>query len=126
MSLNTCVNIANNIIAFPKPTPAFSGSDPQTLDNAHQSIRELREFYVDSVQGIIMENVIDGLHLSGYQVIQDGDPHNKDLAFVFAALRSLMLKIKGLDHPFQKIADDIFEDLGDGIVELKLGETDAP
>jgi hypothetical protein len=37
------------------------------------------------------------------------DPNIKDAAFIVEAIRSLLCKHHGIDHPFQQISERIFE-----------------
>lgn len=73
---------------------------------------------VDKCHEIATDLLLQELIAAGYPL--NSEEYVKDVALIFAAVRSAMLKSKNMVHPFQPIAEDIFVHKGDGIVELNI------
>ena len=56
-------------------------------------------------------NIFNQLDIAGFGLDDEDEEDNdvKDGAFIIEALRSYMCKYYGIYHPFQKIAENIFE-----------------
>ena len=92
----------SNVIPFPKANPKFVPPDL----NVEQQILNLK---LDLIQKTIEEITPMLFHRLGVA----GFPHNpaymmKDGALLVESIRSLMCKIKGIDHPLQTLAENFF------------------
>jgi hypothetical protein len=106
----------DNVIEFPVPD-TFEHS-PQSLEEVLAAAENIRRIHVDHCLEASMEVLLDCIGVSGFYLVDE--TYAKDVAMIYASVRSAMLRTKDIVHPFQKISDEVFEYLGDGIVELKM------
>lgn len=76
----------------------------------------MRTLHVQEVIETLMPIIFSQLAVGGFDVSEMADI--KDAAFITEAIRSVLCKQKGLDHPFQQLADKIFTDDNDGILSV--------
>jgi len=106
---------SNNVVNFPKKHQNLQS--PQSIEEVEDNMELIRQFHIQETIETIMPKLFDQLSLAGFEPAEeDGDI--KDGAFVIEAVRSLLLKSYGIDHPFQEICENIFEDAEDGMLSL--------
>jgi hypothetical protein len=106
---------SNNIITFPKKK--IETPFPQSLEEIEDNMEMIRTTHVQETIETIMPIFFDQLSIAGFQPSEeDGDV--KDGALVIEAVRSLLLKSYGVQHPFQIIAQNIFEEDQNGMLSI--------
>lgn len=101
---------SNNVVAFPKP---YSG--PKEIVNAEDISRNLdmmKQFHIQETLTNIIPMVFNQLDISGFSMVDDDldiDTTLKDGALIVESLRSFMCKYYEIYHPFQKLAENVFE-----------------
>lgn len=105
-------SLTGKVLDFPRKGP------PRTEEELVQCGDAIKEVHVDYALAILVGTVIDQLVAGGFCV--DDDLLVKDMALVFTAMRSAMLKVHGVPHPFQRIAEEVFIDHGDGEVSVDV------
>lgn len=103
--------VANNVILFPVDRivyPDRVGKMPMTMEDIQGNIYILNSVHIEEIIQTIFPQLIQQLAAIGLDITQEKD--YKDGAFMVEALRSLLLKVNNIEHPFQKIASNIFEE----------------
>ena len=109
------MTLSNNVVCFPKKYQNLQS--PQSIEEVEDNMEMVRQFHIQETIETIMPKFFDQLSLAGFEPAEeDGDI--KDGAFVIEALRSLLLKSYGINHPFQEISESIFEEDEDGMLTL--------
>lgn len=110
---------SNNVITFPKQSPRV-GAAP-SLDSIQQSVDMMKHYHIQETIATIAPIIFTQLDIAGFPLPDDDDDDNfegdiiKDSAFIIEALRAMMNRHYGLYHPFQLIADNVFESHDDGM-----------
>jgi hypothetical protein len=107
--------MANNILLFPgtkKDTPVM------TFEDAEESVVMARHYHIQETIANIAPIIFTQLDISGFEL---GDEESSDLmdgALIVEALRSFMCRSYGMTHPFQKIAESVFDFDKDGGMKI--------
>lgn len=108
--------MSENVIEFPNRNPDLSGL-PITMEDAEARITGVRQYYIDELATVVIENVANQLMTGGFDVL--GDSCHKEFALVIESVRALMCATTGLYHPFQDLAAQVMVDaLGDGVLTI--------
>ncbi len=100
-----------NIIVFPR---GYRSRPPGTIEEIRHAVDEIALFHVDEALGPLMGMIFEVLQRSGFEFDDQQEETEKDAAMLLTSLRSLMCKIRGITHPFQRISDETFESMGNG------------
>jgi hypothetical protein len=100
-----------NLIVFPR---GYRERPPGTLQEIREAVDELALFHVEESLGPMMGMIFEALLRAGFDFTDRHEETQKDVAMVLTALKSLMCKVRYIKHPFQKTAEETFDDLGDG------------
>jgi len=103
----------SNVVQFPKEK---RGSPPQSMDEVHDNLENVRHVHVDETMAIIAEVIFDHLSLSGFNFTPEDDSYVKDVALAFEAITSMLYKYHSMDYPLQIVADQLFTLQSDGTV----------
>ena len=103
----------SNIVLFPKEK---KGSPPQTMDEVHDNLENVRHVHVDETLIMLAEVIFDHLSLSGFNFTPEDETYVKDVALAFEALTSMLYKYHSMDYPLQIVADQLFALQPDGTV----------
>ena len=113
---------SNNVITFPKQSPRV-GAAP-SLDSIQQSVDMMKHYHIQEAIAAIAPIIFTQLDIAGFPLPDDEDEdcegHIKDSAFIIESLRAMMTRHYGLYHPFQLIADNVFEQYNDDDNDLSL------
>lgn len=105
----------SNVVNFPK-----NNSDifPSSLDESYKHIEEVRRNYCDEVSSDVMEAVFSVMSSYGITVTVDEETV-KNIVFMEESIKSLLYKMKRVQHPFHDVAsatitlnDDAKDELG--------------
>lgn len=101
---------SNNIIAFPR---SYSGPPKEeiTVENISRSLDSMKQYHMQETLTNIIPMIFTHLDISGFTLDDDlkDDETLKDGALIVEAIRSFMCKYYGIYHPFQKLAETVFE-----------------
>lgn len=103
---------ANNVVLFPTRNNKYNG--PQTIEEVDESMDMVKQFHIQETIETIIPSLFDQLHVAGFQPDEDDDIL-KHSAMVVESIRSLLCMLKGIDHPLQLIADNLFIQTSDGL-----------
>jgi hypothetical protein len=104
---------ANNVVLFPTRNNKYNG--PQTIEEVDESMDMVKQFHIQETIETIIPSLFDQLHVAGFQPDEDDDDILKHSAMVVESIRSLLCMLKGIDHPLQLIADNLFIQTSDGL-----------
>jgi hypothetical protein len=118
---------SNNVIAFPR---AYSGPAKEEIKISQESITRnldmMKQFHMQETLTNVIPMIFNQLDISGF-AIEDIDPSDdeslKDGALIVEAIRSYMCKYYGIYHPFQKLAETVFESDGEEPETLNIVDT---
>lgn len=108
-----------NILPFPADKIvrlSQTGGEEVTEEEVKARVQLMRTLHVQEVIETLMPIVFSQLSIGGFDLSNEEDI--KDAAFITEAIRSVMCKQKGIDHPFQQVADQIFVNESDGILSV--------
>jgi hypothetical protein len=97
---------SNNVVSFPK-----RHSNPDiTIEDIQQNMDMMKHYHIQETITTLVPIIFNNLDIAGFGLIEeDVDLDIKDGALIVEALRSLMLKHYDMHHPFQQIAEAVFE-----------------
>ena len=107
------MNTANNIIIFPSKNTKYTG--PQTLEEVDETIDLVKQFHIQETIETIVPPLFDQLNVAGFLPDEDDEEILKHSAMVVESIRSLLCMIRGINHPLQLIADNLFVQTDDGL-----------
>ncbi len=91
------VELPNNIIKFPQRN---AGVDiPTTEEELTQSVDKIKNMFFEMVSIELAAPIFNRASLHGFEV--SSDDHIKDCIFVIEAIKSLLLKSKGIHNDIQ-------------------------
>lgn len=94
----------NNVVHFPK-----INSKDINLEDVQQNIEMLKHYHVQEAITVIAPQIFNQLEISGFGLSDDEEEDIRDGALLIEAIRSMMLKYYGVYHPFQVLAQELFE-----------------
>lgn len=112
----------DNVIAFPKANTKVD-KDQETVEKIHHNLEMMKQYHIQETILNIMPMIFNQLDIAGFGLEDDDDFDDiKDGAFIVEAIRSFMSKYYGIYHPFQIIADNVFESQSDEMGHFKIVE----
>jgi hypothetical protein len=110
----------NNVIQFPGTTREI----PKDEKDVVQRVDNIKHLHIQEVLSTMVPIIFNQMATAGFDFIDDeetGEVNNvKDGAFLVEALRSIMLKHYGIDHPMQILAENLFNhDENSGVLLLR-------
>lgn len=109
--------VSNNILSFPV-NDNLPYTPPKTREQIRENIDLIRQIHVQEALEIVMELMFTHLQLAGFNIDDENTPSQREGAFIAESIRSVLLNIYGIDHPFQKICDNIFVERKDGSLDI--------
>ena len=97
---------SNNIVSFPKrhANPDIS------LEDVQNNLNMMKHYHIQETITTIVPIIFNHLDIAGFGIIEeDVDLDIKDGALIVESLRSLMMKHYDMHHPFQQVAEAIFQ-----------------
>jgi hypothetical protein len=114
--------VANNVIKFPSKgnfSQAQAAPNPQELA---LNVSMVKYNHINEVLETIIPMLFNNMELAGFQIVpqndEEEDPNIKDGALIVESIRSLMCKYYGMQHPFQDLAESLFNPNQDGSFAL--------
>lgn len=99
----------NNVVHFPKPYqgPSINGN---TKENIETNIEMMKHFHVQETISTVIPILFAQLEISGFPIDEENDKFDiKDSIFIVETLRAILCKYYGIDHPIQRVIENIFE-----------------
>lgn len=94
----------NNVIMFPGIS---RNRPPQSLEEIFKNVELAKTTRIEEVTEVVVVNMFEDLFDNNYDFTERNDA-NKDMAFLIEAVKALMHRHDGLDHPFHVLAEHYF------------------
>lgn len=91
-----------NVVLFPHSEI----TEPANMEAIRERLDCIREVFAESAAEAVTMCAIDSMRSAGYPV--DYLDHVLDIALMQASIKSLMMKSRGLTHPLQETAEEMF------------------
>ena len=101
---------SNNVIQFPKKNNNQTNRDDVALEEITHNVNMMKHYHIQETIANLAPIIFNNLEIAGFGISDDeNDEILKDGAFIVEAIRSILCKHYDIYHPFQQIADNIFE-----------------
>lgn len=110
----------SNVIEFPRSSKRVQQNvPPLSVEKVKENLDSLKHSHIQETISIIAPILFQNLSLAGFELIDEDDASSiKDSAFLIEAIRSILFKYYGLDHPFQKISENVFKTEENGLLSI--------
>ena len=102
----------NNVVIFPKQKK--EQGNMTTINEVKDRIEDVNMFHADEALEMLSELILSNLELLGFHLDPSDEYYAKDFFLSMEAMRSFLLKYHNLNHPIQKIAEELFVANEDG------------
>jgi hypothetical protein len=109
---------SNNVFVFPKENKRLQTQ--KTYEEVTHNIELMNHFHVQETITNLLPMLFNQLEIAGFNLGEEAFADVKDGALMVEALRSLLCKNLDLYHPFQTVAQEIFEDEPDDPTALRI------
>lgn len=100
---------SNNVIQFPKKNNNINRDDV-AIEEIARNVSMMKHYHIQETIANLAPIIFNNLEIAGFGISDDEDTEIvRDGAFIVEAIRSILCKHYGIYHPFQQIADNIFE-----------------
>ena len=115
------MNKEDNVLIFPTKFPVlFSVVEENvpiiSLEDIKTNVKLLHAVYINDVLETILPIISNQLTAAGFGI--GSDSSLKDGALFVESLRAMLCKQYGIDHPFNRIAEALFEESADGALRM--------
>ena len=101
---------ANNVIEFPNKNKLLSGK-PKDMIEVTLNVNQIRFNHINETLQAVVPMIFSNIELAGFDFIpneDDEDPNIKDGALLVECLRSMLCKHYNIEHPLQRVAEEMF------------------
>lgn len=101
---------ANNVIEFPNKNKLLSG-EPKDMIEVTLNVNQIRFNHINETLQAVIPMIFSNIELAGFDFIpdeDDEDPNIKDGALLVECLRSILCKHYNIEHPLQRVAEELF------------------
>jgi hypothetical protein len=100
---------SNNVIQFPKKNNRIH-NDEVVVEDITRNVQMMKHYHIQETIANLAPIIFNNLEVAGFGISDDEDTEIvRDGAFIVEAIRSILCKHYAIYHPFQQIADNIFE-----------------
>jgi hypothetical protein len=102
---------SNNVIQFPKKNNNQAHREELVIEEITHNVNMMKHYHIQETIANLAPLIFNNLEVAGFDISGDEDDDEiiKDGAFIVEAIRSILCKHYSIYHPFQQIADNIFE-----------------
>lgn len=104
---------SNNVIMFPPRNNKYNG--PDTIEEVDESMEMVKQFHIQETIETIVPFFFNQLSVAGFNSDDEDDDILKHSAMVVEAIRSLLCAMRGIEHPLQLIAENLFVQTPEGL-----------
>jgi len=101
---------ANNVIEFPNKNKQLTG-EPKDMIEVTLNVNQIRFNHINETLQAVVPMIFSNIELAGFDFIpneDDEDPNIKDGALLVECLRSMLCKHYNIEHPLQRVAEELF------------------
>lgn len=114
----------NNVVQFPKEYngPLINGV---SIEEINENVNMVKYYHIQETIENLVPIIFNTLEISGFDVIQDEEDleNLSDGALIVESIRAILCRHYGIFHPFQVIAENVFEEDDDGAGSLKIKDS---
>lgn len=113
---------SNNVIEFPLNNKKLNIEEPDT-ELVDIQINLMKINHINETLNVLLPILFNNVDIAGFTVMEDESDKNinmKDTILIVESIRSLLYKLYGLYHPFQEVAEKVFDDSKDCDIVEKL------
>lgn len=103
-----------DIIKFPKNNPRAPRSE--SIEQIDERISNVSMYHINETLESIIPLLFSRLAMAGFDLAANDDIKNG--ALLVEALRSVLCQFHGIEHPFQEVAENIFNADNEGVLSL--------
>lgn len=115
---------SNNIVQFPKEYngPLINGI---SIEEINENVNMVKYYHIQETIENLVPIIFNTLEVSGFDVIYDEDDVSNisDGALIVESIRAILCRHYGIFHPFQVIAENVFEEDDEGAGSLKIKDS---
>jgi hypothetical protein len=115
---------SNNIVQFPKEYngPLINGI---SIEEINENVNMVKYYHIQETIENLVPIIFNTLEVSGFDVIYDEDDISNisDGALIVESIRAILCRHYGIFHPFQVIAENVFEEDDEGAGSLKIKDS---
>jgi hypothetical protein len=110
--------MSDNVIIFPKEK--VGGRLPPTEQDVKDNLDTFKHTHIQETVSLIAPILFQHIELAGFDIFEDDDDEDslKESALLVEAIRAILCKYYGLEHPFQKLSKNIFKIEEDGLLTI--------
>jgi hypothetical protein len=100
---------ANNVIEF--PNKKLLSGEPKDMIEVALNVNQIRFNHINETLQAVVPMIFSNIELAGFDFIpneDDEDPNIKDGALLVECLRSMLCKHYNIEHPLQRVAEELF------------------
>lgn len=100
---------SNNVVQFPKKNNKLQNEE-NTIEKITRNVDMVKHYHIQETIANLAPIIFNSIEVAGFDISDDEDEEIiKDGAFIVEAIRSILCKHYEIYHPFQQIADNVFE-----------------
>ena len=110
----------NNVIQFPNRGRVVTPAVP-TKEELAMNVSMIKYNHINETLETVIPILFHNMDLAGFHLVpieEDDDPNIRDGALIVESIRSIMCKYYDIQHPFQQLADTMFNPREDGTFAL--------
>ena len=108
------------VIEFPKKNMRHVGSEQggPSKNDIEESVETMKIVHVNETLMALVPMIFERLYAAGFEYPETSPEYITHIEFLIETLHSLMLRKYDISHPFQAVADNIFQLDDDGDLTL--------
>jgi hypothetical protein len=110
----------NNVIQFPKKNNNHNREEA-VIEEITRNVEMMKHYHIQETISNLAPIIFNNLEVAGFNISDEESAEVlRDGAFIVEAIRSILCKHYNIYHPFQQIADNIFEkdDQEEGVLRI--------
>lgn len=112
--------MSDNILKFPR---AYNGPEVSSAAEVEKNTKLMKHYHIQETISVLAPMIFNQLEIAGFELKDENEDDIKHGALIVEALRSIMCFSYGIDHPFQKISEQVFIPEEDGeFGQFKMAE----
>jgi hypothetical protein len=101
------------------PNKIVESRAPKSMEQVDGNIENVQLYHISETLEQILPVLFGRLAMAGFDLSASDDVKNG--ALLVEALRSVLCRYYGINHPFQEIAESVFKSEGEGVLSLNDG-----
>ena len=110
--------MSDNVIIFPREK--VGGRVSPTEQDIKDNLDTFKYTHIQETVSLVAPILFQHISFAGFDIFEDDDSDEslKESAFLVEAIRAILCKYYGLDHPFQKLSQNLFKIEEDGLLSI--------